>query len=188
VSRGKGHALCVAALLSVYYFCGLEYFAAFIISVAVHELGHITALLLFGGRLRSFKIKAGGFDIEAAGISSATGELITILAGSAFGFALSAISHGSNVPILTQTGRISLMLSVYNLIPALPLDGGRVAERLISRIIEYDKTHKLLECSGVIFGIMAALCGSICSEAVLVGGGVWLIIAQTGIVKNKRVL
>lgn len=185
-------AICVAVLLSVYYFYGLEIIIAFIASVCVHELGHIAGIILFGGRIKSFSLEAGGFSMDGAGLVSRIGEIFALSFGPALGIILAAacvcINFSKYDYVFKAMGRISFWLSVYNLLPAMPLDGGRITERMLSVIISREKSEKILETSGVISGISTALMGAFSSKLIFVGGGICLLIAQTGIVKRRRVL
>lgn len=186
--RKRVGALSAAVLISVYYFYGIRIFAAFIISIAAHEAGHIIGFLLSGGRIKDFRIEAGGFSISGTGINSNAGEILMLLAGPISGFALAGICVLTESLFLKTVSAVSLMLSVYNLMPALPLDGGRITERLLSSKYDRRKAEKILEISGIICGAVSVLTGAYFSQFVLMGGGLWLLIAQTGIVKNRRLL
>lgn len=185
-------AICVAVLLSVYYFFGLEIIISFIAAVCVHELGHITGIILFGGRIKSFGLEAGGFSMDGAGLVSRIGEIFALISGPALGIILAAAclynNFGKYDYVFKIMGRISFWLSAYNLLPAMPLDGGRIAERVLSVRISRDKTERILEVTGIISGVFTALMGAFSSKLTLVGGGICLLIAQTGIVKSRRVL
>lgn len=185
-------AICVAVLLSVYYFYGLEIIIAFIAAVCAHELGHMAGILLFGGRIKSISLEVGGFSMDGAGLVSRIGEIFALISGPALGIILAAAclynNFGKYDYVFKAMGRISFWLSVYNLLPAMPLDGGRITERVLSERIGRDKTERILEVTGIISGVFTALTGAFSSKLILIGGGIWLLIAQTGIVKRRRVL
>ncbi|MDO4815441.1 MAG: site-2 protease family protein [Bacillota bacterium] len=185
-------AICVAVLLAVYYFYGFSTIIAFIASACVHEIGHIVGVVLFGGKIKSIHLEIGGFSMDGAGLASRMGEIVAILLGPMFGLGLAALccnfSFGKYDYVFKLMGQISLWLSAYNLLPAMPLDGGRIAERLLSTRIRREKREKILEAFGVFSGVFAALSGIFSARYIFVGGGICLLIAQTGIVKRKRVL
>ena len=128
---------------STYVAMALVAAVVFFASLLAHELGHATrarregmeidgiTLWLFGGVAR-FK---GRFP-------SAGAELRIALAGPAVSFAIGVAcvlaAWGLSLPVaadgvLAWLGYINLLLLVFNLLPALPLDGGRVLRALLWR-------------------------------------------------------
>src|SRR5919197_1525129 len=109
---------------------------AFFVSLLLHELGHALearregmeiegiTLWLFGGVAQfrgTFPSAGAEFRIAAAG------PLVSL--GLGLGFALLAIFVGFPEAVdgvLAWLGYINLTLLVFNLLPALPLDGGRI--------------------------------------------------------------
>lgn len=88
-------------------------------AVAVHELAHMIAMALLGVRIMGVKLDVGGAIIQT-GEMFAWQELICGLAGPLFG--MLPVVFSMYVPYMSVCAWI---LSVYNLIPVYPLDGGR---------------------------------------------------------------
>jgi Zn-dependent protease/CBS domain-containing protein len=119
-------------------YVGMGLFAAFFffLSILLHELGHAVqarhegmeidgiTLWLFGGVAR-FK---GMFPSAGAEFRIAiAGPLVSLLLGLAFALAAWQLDLPQVVDgVAAWLGYINLMLLVFNLLPALPLDGGRV--------------------------------------------------------------
>jgi Zn-dependent protease/CBS domain-containing protein len=129
LSRGTYYAMAIVAAL------------AFFASLLLHELGHAVVarregmqiegitLWLFGGvaRFRGLFPSAGAeFRIAVAG------PLVTLVLGGVF-VALAAFAGPPNEVdgVLAWLGYINLSLLVFNLIPALPLDGGRILRSIL---------------------------------------------------------
>lgn len=55
--------------------------------------------------------------------------------------------------------RINFWLAAFNLVPVLPLDGGRIARALLSDTFGFVRTTKALARSGQAFGILLAILG-----------------------------
>lgn len=177
----------VVLLLSVYYFCGAALFFSLIIAALVHELGHIAAIKICGGRLSDFSADFCGFSICGTGISSLPEEIFILLSGPSAGIIL-AMAMSSNNAFGSMLGEVSLLLSAYNLLPALPLDGGRAVFTLLESTFGIDCAERVMDALGMIIGTAAAFSGALLSKSALLIAGIWILIAQTGIVKNMRVL
>ena len=106
-------------LLSViYFFGGITSLAALLLAVLIHELGHIAAIELCGGRVHGLKVTLSGLCISCSGVMGTEKSVICLCAGPASGFALAyAASYLGNLSqnlLLIKTAGFSLVLSVYN--------------------------------------------------------------------------
>ncbi len=108
-----------AALSIAYHFFPPSAFFPFLISACVHELGHIAAIALMGGSIRSMQISLRGAVLETAFLSGPQ-EAFCAAAGPLAGLLLVFFYRLS--PWLAFW---SLSQSLFNLFPMYPLDGGR---------------------------------------------------------------
>lgn len=184
-------------LLSViYFFGGLTSLASLMFAVIVHELGHIAAIVLCGGKVHSLKVSVSGLCIGCTGAISTDESVICLCAGPAAGFALAyAASYLGNLSqnlLLIKTAGFSLVLSVYNSLPALPLDGGQALECLAESLGGARFSQTLLELTGMLTGAALLFAGAYFIRrpfgAALLIAGVWVLTAQTGIVKSGSML
>ncbi|HEX7836660.1 MAG TPA: site-2 protease family protein [Kofleriaceae bacterium] len=111
-------------------------------SVLVHELGHALVarrlgvhvsgieLSFFGGAAKMVQMPRSA-DHEIA-IAAAGPAVSLMLAGAGFG--LGVVLHS---PLLWQIGGVNLVIAGFNLIPALPMDGGRILRALLTRRMDF---------------------------------------------------
>lgn len=145
--------------------------AAILLPVLFHELGHVLALCLLGLRIRRFRVELRGFCIEYYGETGAMGHALAALAGPAAGvlWAFAAAVWGRSHDWLTLSAGVSLLLSIFNLLPALPLDGGRVLLVMSGAVLGERRGERLTEAVSLAVG------------AALLAAGFWLMLRGRGI-------
>jgi len=149
-------------LATVIYFKGFGHFAAVMIAGAVHELGHIAALNVMGERITALSLGKSGLSMEYTGVSSALPQTVAALMGPAVGiiFAMLASSLSPGEPnFWKKSADASIALSVFNLLPVLPLDGGRVTLAVCTFALGNECGRRA-----------ADIIGNIIKAAVLLGG------------------
>lgn len=169
--RISAGALLLAA--AVYYFCDGRTIAALLLPVMAHELGHIVTLKLLGFSLRSFSAELKGLCIGYCGSCGAVGHAMAAAAGPMAGLMYAAAASWAGGRIqsdwLCLSAGVSLILSVFNMLPALPLDGGRVFTVLAAAFL------------GERRGTAAADALGFACSALLLAAGVWLMLRGKGI-------
>ncbi len=124
-------AILLYALL--YFLDGCGIVSAVVPAAAVHELGHILALRLCGSRMTGFGLSLTGAQLDYAPHVEGPRAVICFLSGPLAGilYAFAACTFGGT--FWRMSGAASFLLSVFNLLPILPLDGGRIAAELLPR-------------------------------------------------------
>lgn len=148
--------------------------------VFIHELGHAGAALAMGFKVRSIQmLPFGGVAvIEDDKRMNAARELIIALAGPLqngimIGIAmLCQVAGWGDGPFLTYVIQGNLIIAVFNLLPVLPLDGGKVLQALISLLVPYHATL-----------LWTARAGLICS-LFMIGYGLSPLFAGEGVKLN----
>ena len=126
----------IAFLCAYYYFDPMHTFAAFLLSATLHELGHLTALLVYRIPIQQIRLRAFGTQIITPCISNAQ-ELFVASAGPAVNFLLLILGI-RKAPMLAL---VNLILLIYNLLPIFPLDGGRILRAILSLLLPYAAVH-----------------------------------------------
>ena len=88
-------------------------------AMLLHELGHMAAMLACGADIRRLTLRFADLRIDAAGLGYRQ-ELLCALTGPLVNLACGLLCCRAGV-----FAACSLVLGIYNLLPVLPLDGGR---------------------------------------------------------------
>lgn len=122
---------------------GMEYLAAYA-SIAFHELGHIAAARTRGCGLKRVGLMVVGLSviIDEKGLSRrdtflifSAGPAVNLLLGALFYCVAGLLQHPP--AILEFFFYSNICLAAFNLIPAIPLDGGRILLELLAGRIGY---------------------------------------------------
>lgn len=137
--------------------------AAVIFAAAVHELSHIAVLLACGFRIAGFDMGATGVCIKYVGKENRRARFLSNMAGPAGGMALYYFGKAALSASLPQwlhlSCRVSLFLSLFNLIPAFPLDGGYCAYIIAGRLFGGRYAGTLMKFLGRFFSVLIILAG-----------------------------
>ena len=98
---------------------------AFLVAAAVHELGHILAVRIFGGKIVEMTLGLHGAQIRTTPMGPKF-QLPAILAGPIFGLLPALLWE--KCPRLAFC---ATLLSAWNMLPIYPLDGGRALRLLL---------------------------------------------------------
>lgn len=131
-------------------------FGLVVISVTAHECGHLLAMLLCREKAEKLILHAFGISINA-GISSLPCRKILFisLGGPLFSILLSVIFYFVFPPLFLP----NLCLGLVNIIPALPLDGGRVLHALLEKICGRKSSRIIMHSIGITLGIITVPVG-----------------------------
>jgi Zn-dependent protease/CBS domain-containing protein len=163
-------------------------------SLIVHELGHALVarrlgievrridLYLFGGLTQmgrdanspgeEFKVAAAGPAATLAVILVCLGLDLAILGPQRLGHAVTLDSQVHITPVLLSLSWLlpmNVLLLVFNLVPAFPLDGGRIARAIVWRITG-DRTRGTRASARLGQGF----------AALLAGVGIWMLLSGPG--------
>lgn len=122
-------------------------FLIFLIALIIHEFGHYIIAKKRGYKLTKFSVSMFGAELSYEKLYSVNDELIIALAGPLFNmisafFILSLWWIFPFLYIYTKTFCFfSLSLGFFNLLPAYPLDGGRILISALS--LKYDEKNVL---------------------------------------------
>lgn len=151
-------------------------------AAALHELGHVGAAALFGGRAEALSLSAVGAELRFGypGVLSYGRESVIALAGPVMNLlaGLPALWMGAYLP-----AAVCLGLGLFNLLPILPLDGGRVFGSLLAEHFGPDAAERVLAVTaGILIGVLVGL-GVVAvvkfANVMLLTAALWLLLGAT---------
>ncbi|TCB96493.1 CBS domain-containing protein [Micromonospora zingiberis] len=166
-----------------YVFAGLAAAVVFFGGLLAHEVSHAVVakrnglgvqgitLWLFGGvaELRG-EARTPGAELRIAGV----GPLVSLIIGAFFGVIAMLLGlagvHGLWLGVMAWLGGINLLLALFNILPAAPLDGGRLLRAAVWKATG-DRTRA---------SVVAARAGWVLGVA-LIGFGLWRFLTGAGV-------
>lgn len=179
--------------------------ALFFSSVLAHELAHSVLARSRGVRVRGIVLFIFGgvsqFGDEAPDAPSETwisgvGPLTSVVIGAIFygcAQALGGPRSSAFGMLFGYLAYVNVALAVFNIVPAYPLDGGRVMHSLIWRITgSRERATKITVITGRILGSLIVAFGMFEALAYNVGAGLWTtfigwFLLQAGAAEQTRI-
>ncbi|MEQ1715404.1 MAG: site-2 protease family protein [Hyphomicrobium sp.] len=135
------NALVTGALTFASFFAmfGLQAAAMLIFLILIHEVGHVIAMRWVGMPVKGiyFVPFFGGVAVSGDRYRSEAERGLVALMGPGFSLLTTAVffafAAGGNDKMMGELALMSALLNGFNLLPVLPLDGGHVAQSLLSR-------------------------------------------------------
>lgn len=187
-----GFLLAVAILL---YLDGEGIFPWALLACALHEWGHFAAVRLTGGRVESMRFTAAGGEmrLSARRVLSYGSELFAVLAGPAVNLGaamLLPVFIKGNETVWLFAG-LNLIIGLFNLLPAYPLDGGRALHLIVLMLWTPEAAEHITKAAAFLVEVPllfagAALIWRTKRNFTLLATGVWLL-AGTLRVRNGTV-
>lgn len=173
----------------------VAFYGAIFLCIALHELGHALAAKRFGIRTSSITLlPIGGLAQLESPPKTPRSELVIALAGPAVNVVIATLIAGG---IWIVAGAVELVnpsttvsgflrdiaaantaLVLFNMIPALPMDGGRVFRALLSMVSNHRRATLIASSLGKLMAVGFAVAGLfIMPNPILVLVGVFVFLA-----------
>jgi Zn-dependent protease/CBS domain-containing protein len=170
-----------------YWWMGLASAIGLFLSVVLHEIAHSLVarrydmpiagitLFIFGGVAELHKEPAGA---KAEFLMALVGPITSAVLGAIL-LAIAAIG-GRAMPapvfaVLYYLGALNWLLAIFNLIPAFPLDGGRVLRAALwAWTKDFGRATRFAAAAGQFFGVALILYGIVQFLGGNIIGGIWL--------------
>ena len=161
-------------MASMYYFGGGAAVTAFFTAVLAHELGHLLALAAAGAHVRGVRVSICGFVIEYGGELTLWQEMGVAAAGPVAGLSFAALCILLGTPYFRYAGLIALLAAAFNLLPVLPLDGGRLTRALLLTVVSEPAAERWMRALGSACGAGVFVTGAFLKSPPAAAVGIWL--------------
>ncbi len=164
-------------LMALSIYLGYGYFMlALLLALIFHESAHMIAARFLGIRIQSVELTPFGGEaiIEDFTLLEPNKEVLVSLAGPISSLGLAAflyfLPHALEQELILWLLACSLFLGLFNLLPALPMDGGRILRACLSGRIGFRRATQLAAFSGI-----ACAVGLICHGVLYAPAGLNLL-------------
>lgn len=182
-------------LLALFTVAGLVNKVLLIFSAVLwHELAHMLMAGGLGYKVRQVELLPFGATarIERLADAGSVSEIMIAAAGPLASLGLAVLCYGglskisSLEEVLRFYGEVNLLLAGFNLLPALPLDGGRILRAILNRRREYRNAtaivvtiSHIISCMLLILAGLAYWLDNTINLTMLVAAGFLLLTART---------
>ena len=176
--------------IKTYWWMGVAGLIGLGVSIVVHELAHSLVARRFDMPIRGITLFVfGGVAEMEDEPTSAKGELLMAIAGPAMSLAMAIVfallarigagveAAAPAVAVADYLAAINGILAVFNLLPAFPLDGGRVLRAALwGWKGDFIWATRIAATSGGLFGLLMIALGLASAVSGNVIGGIWMFV------------
>ena len=140
-----------------------------ILALCIHELAHVFFVRYFGGKVEKVALIPMGIFAKFVGLEKLSGGERYIVYGAGcmanlfaagWFYSVSRLSY-MGIPWMECFAFINLVLAMFNLLPALPLDGGRILHQFLCNRVGFRKAGRILKFFATFFGVIFVVLGSV---------------------------
>jgi Zn-dependent protease len=172
------------------------------VCVVLHEYGHVLAARRYGIRTPDIPLlPIGGVASLERMPDKPQQEIVIALAGPVVNLAIALVLFliwpgvvsplqmtELETPMIARVATANILLAVFNLIPAFPMDGGRVLRALLAFVLGYTRATRVAAIIGMGFAVVFMFVGLFGSPLLLLIGLFMLIAAgwEAGYVQARE--
>lgn len=168
----------------------LEYYFLFMLFIILHEIGHLITGILLGYKPKEISLNITGISLEFYNYNIDKKDLFQILiliSGPIVNIILAVILYYQNIEFVRKIELvvINMILAIINMLPILPLDGGKILKILIKESLGYKKSIIISERISKIFIYTMMIIYSACILYIK-NIGILLFLIYVYILNNKE--
>lgn len=133
------------------------------LSTAIHEAGHLLAMLVFKCHPKKINLIPGSIQIVRGFCVKRQGEIFILISGPLANLTFSAVSflffYFTGLNWLLTFSAINILVFAFNLLPLKGLDGGGILRVFLQKIVYGAKTEIILDVVSILCGTLAVFLG-----------------------------
>ena len=153
------HFTTLLVFAAAYFFGMLEQTMVIFVVAFLHEMFHLAAALALKEKAQKVIIMPYGCELKLSAISSPSNEIIIAAAGPCFNLAAALLA--SRFPLGETFYFMNLAMLFMNVLPVLPLDGGRVLRGILSYFFGSAAIFKAMRFLSFFVAAALVLCGGV---------------------------
>lgn len=160
----------------------------FLIAAVIHEAGHVIAIRACGGEIDAVELTASGAVLRQGRCLGYAADAAIALAGPAAGMAAAWLLSVTGYPMLAGA---NALLSIFNCLPVLPLDGGCFWYNCAAMTPFSLAGMRAVECVSVLTALALTVFGGVFlaytgRNATVLAVGLCLLRANRDLLRNSR--
>jgi len=187
---GRGFDLARLRAETTPWLIGIAAAVGLFVSVTLHELGHSWVALRYGIEIESITLWILGGIASLKSLPkewdrefwiAIAGPVTSVLVAVGCYALVVALPTALNVPrfVVGWLAVTNVSLAVFNLLPAFPMDGGRIFRALLARSRPYGTATRIAARVGVVFALLFAVVGVLTFQVILLLLAVFIYGAAT---------
>ena len=152
-------------LILLFMFNNISTYLIFLFFILIHELAHLIVGILIGGRPQKMVISIFGVSIDfySYGKNKTFNKLIFFFIGPFINFFIGWLSYkymkdSKEKLLIVYT---NFAISFFNLLPILPLDGGKIIKEILKITLGFENSNKIMMFISKAFLIILTLIYSV---------------------------
>ena len=138
-------------VVSLVFLLPLPWLLSSLTAAVLHELGHLAAAKCMKLEIHGIRLEVGGARIICEPPNN-TQSLITAIAGPIVGFLLCFL-----FPYFPKIAFCGFLQSMFNLIPIIPFDGGRILLSVCNKLLGQERGERIYHYLSICFLIIAGI-------------------------------
>ena len=152
-------------LILLLMFDNINTYLIFLFFILVHELAHLIVGILIGGKPQKMTLSIFGVSIEfySYGKNKTFSKIIFFFIGPLINILIGIMCYkymkdSNEKTLIVYT---NFALGIFNLLPILPLDGGKIMKEILKVLFGFEKSNKIIIFISKCFLVIASLIYSV---------------------------
>lgn len=148
-------------LILLLLFDNINTYLIFLFFILVHELSHLIVGILIGGKPQKMTLSIFGVSIEfySYGKNKTFSKIIFFFIGPLINILIGIMCYkymkdSNEKTLIVYT---NFALGIFNLLPILPLDGGKIMKEILKALLGFEKSNKIMIFVSKCFLVIASL-------------------------------